>query len=160
MAIDLIDKIAEEAELWLIAQNHDREMEEKERTMMRIEEQKWMAPNRGWLKCNIGVDVDKNNQRSGGSWVLRDERGTVVLHSRRAFSNILSLDEAKLQALIWTVESLSFHRVNRVIIAIDDATLTNVILGPKHGQISLVNIRDHGETKKAGMVEVGKEENY
>lgn len=130
-AIDLIDKIAEEADFWLLAQQHEKEMEEKETTMMGAENRKWIAPNRGWMKCNIGVDVDKKNQTGGASWVLRDERGRVSLHSRRAFSNIHTLDEAKFQALLWTIESLSFHRVNRVIIAIDDATLPNVILRPK-----------------------------
>ncbi|RID57148.1 hypothetical protein BRARA_F00546 [Brassica rapa] len=106
-------------------------MEEEERKMMVNKERRWMAPNRGWLKCNVGVDLDKANQRSGGSWVLRNEYGKVILHSRRAFSNILTLDEAKLQGFLWAVESLSFHHVNRVIIAIDDNTLPNVILRPK-----------------------------
>lgn len=131
MAVDLMDKIAEEAEFWLMAQKHEKEVEEKERTMEVIQERRWMPPNRGWLKCNIGVDVDKANQRSGGSWVLRNKWGKVIMHSRRAFSNVVSLDEAKFQGLLWTIECLRAHHVSRVIIAIDDATFPNVILRPK-----------------------------
>ncbi|KAF2555893.1 hypothetical protein F2Q68_00015985 [Brassica cretica] len=114
-----------------MAQKHEKEVEEKERMMEVIHERRWMPPNRGWLKCNIGVDVDKANQRSGGSWVLRNEWGTVIMHSRRAFSNVVSLDEAKFQGLLWTIECLRAHHVSRVIIAIDDAIFPNVILRPK-----------------------------
>lgn len=80
------------------------------------------------MKCNIGIDVDKKSRRSGGSWVLRNDIGKVIMHSRRAFSNVQSLDEAKYQSLLWTLECLSFHHLNRVIIAMDDTTLTKVIL--------------------------------
>lgn len=91
MAMDLIPRIAEEAEFWLLAQNHEKEVEEKERKMVVNKERRWIAPNRGWLKCNIGIDLDKANRRSGGSWVLRNEFVKVIMHSRRAFSNIFSL---------------------------------------------------------------------
>lgn len=69
--------------------------------------------------------------QTGCSWVLRNEWGKVIMHSRWAFSNVAFLDEAKFQGLLWTVECLSAHHVNRVIIAIDDATFPNVILRPR-----------------------------
>ncbi|KAF3549602.1 hypothetical protein DY000_02000395 [Brassica cretica] len=53
------------------------------------------------------------------------------MHSRRMSINVKSLDEAKYKALLWSLESLSFHHLNRVIIALDDDKLTKVILRPK-----------------------------
>lgn len=63
--------------------------------------------------------------------MVRNEMGKVLLHSRQVFCNIDSLDEAKFQGLLWTLDSLCSHRLNRVMIAIDDDTLTKVILRPK-----------------------------
>lgn len=92
---------------------------------------RWSPPPNGWLKCNIGVDWMKVARRGGGAWVLRDEEGKVILHSRRAFSQIRSLREVNLEALVWCIECIAAHRCNRVIFAIDDRDLTQMILRPK-----------------------------
>ena len=63
--------------------------------------------------------------------MVRNERGKILMHSRRVFINVKSLEEAKYKALLWSLESLSLHHLNRVIIASDDDTLTKVILRPK-----------------------------
>ena len=63
--------------------------------------------------------------------MVRNEKGKILMHSGRVFINVKSLDEAKYKAQLWSLESLSFHHLNRVIIALDDDTLTKVILRPK-----------------------------
>ena len=131
VAHDVVSKISEEAEFWWMAQKLEKEKEEEERKNRKMVQKRWERPCAGWLKCNIGVDFDNQNSRSGGAWVVRNEMGKVLLHSRQVFCNIDSLDEAKFQGLLWTLDSLCSHRLNRVMIAIDDDTLTKVILRPK-----------------------------
>lgn len=73
----------------------------------------------------------KSTSVGGGAWVLRNEKGKVVLHGRRAFSEITSLHDVKLEVLVWSVESIVSHHYDRVIFAIDDEDLTQMILRPK-----------------------------
>lgn len=93
----------------------------------------WSGPPPGWAqKCNIGIYRDKSQKRSGAAWVLRNDQGKVLIHSRRAFSNILSKEEASLHGLRWAIESMHDHKLNRLIFALDDDTFfTKVILRPK-----------------------------
>ncbi|CAN7116380.1 unnamed protein product, partial [Brassica rapa subsp. narinosa] len=42
----------------------------------------------------------------GAGWIIIDYRGDVMLHSRRAFSGINSLSEAKHIGLLWALESM------------------------------------------------------
>lgn len=68
----------------------------------------WSPPQKGWLKFNIGVDWNVRNQRGRAAWGgVRDTSGRVLnMHSKRAFVNVTSLQEAKFKALLWTIESM------------------------------------------------------
>lgn len=121
----------QEAELWLLAQKHEKQKEEEERYASPVLRKSWKPPPTGWVKCNIGIDFDKTSSRSGGAWVLRNEKGKILIHSRRVFYGVCSRDEANLQGLLWALESLRDHHINRVIIAMEDGTLLKVILRPK-----------------------------
>ncbi|KAG2296306.1 hypothetical protein Bca52824_042975 [Brassica carinata] len=99
--------------------------------MTSITVKSWSAPPFGWLKCNLDVCRSKTQNQCGMAWVLRNDRGKVLHHSRRAFSNIASREQANLFGLLWAVESMRDHHLNRVIFAIDDDTYTKVILRPK-----------------------------
>lgn len=129
--LDLVAKTFEEAEMWSLAQINDRREEEEQRVDMLEQAKRWSPPPRGWLKCNIGVDWMRSTQKGGGAWVIRDHNGKVLIHSRRAFPQIKNLHEAKLEALLWSIESICAHHFNRVIFAIDDGDLTGMILRPK-----------------------------
>ncbi|KAF3539793.1 hypothetical protein F2Q69_00024212 [Brassica cretica] len=130
-ATEVVVKALEEAEFWLLAQKNDELREKEELEAMTVVRKSWSVPPRGWLKGNIGVDWNRAQVRSGATWVVRDERGKVRLHKRRAFSNIRSLEEAKYQAMLWTLESFHSHHLDRIIIAIDDATLPSIVLRPR-----------------------------
>lgn len=67
----------------------------------------WKPPLSGWLNCNIGCSWSSRNRMAGGAWVLRDEKGVVLLHSRRAFGNVSSKKVAGFKVLLWTIESMS-----------------------------------------------------
>ena len=130
-ASDLVVKVLEEAEFWLLAQKNEQQREKEEHEAGMVVIKSWSVPPRGWLKGNIGVEWNRVQARSGAAWVIRDDKGKVLLHSRRAFSNICSLEEAKYQALLWSVESFHFHHLNKIIIALDDSTFPSVVLRPK-----------------------------
>lgn len=53
------------------------------------------------------------------AWVVRNHRGVVIIHSRRAFSNIRSLDDARFATCLWAVESITSLHFNKIIFAGD-----------------------------------------
>lgn len=62
--------------------------------------------------------------------MLRDARGIVLLHSRRCFEKMMCFEDAKLVVLIWTIESMGFHRLNSVIFASEHAELVGSVNRP------------------------------
>lgn len=80
-----------------------------------------------WSKCNVGFSFCKGNQLVGASWVLRDDKGRMLLHSRRCFAGNQSIEEAKLQVLLWAIECMVFHKVTNVLFASEFQNLVGVI---------------------------------
>lgn len=130
-ALDLVAKIKEESNFWRLAQLNDKFNEKKEHEAMAVGFKSWSAPPSGWLKCNLGVCRSKTQNQCGMAWVLRNDKGKVLLHSRRAFSNIDSMEQANFCGILWAVESMHDHHLDRVLFAIDDDTYTKVFLRPK-----------------------------
>ncbi|KAG2265602.1 hypothetical protein Bca52824_072681 [Brassica carinata] len=113
--LELVENLFVESEMWSLAQVEEKKEDLEERDT-----------------CLVG-----------GAWVLRDEKGKVILHGRRAFSEIGSLHDAKLQVLVWSVESIISHHQNKVIFALDDGDITQMVLSPKawpnfKGEIRLI----------------------
>lgn len=50
-----------------------------------ISHSKWQKPPLSFVKCNVGASWDENSKTGGGAWIFRDEKGTILFHSRRAF---------------------------------------------------------------------------
>lgn len=67
--------------------------------------------------CNVAFHYDKKKKIAGGAWVLRNERGVVLFHSRRSFAGIGSNEEAKSVILLWAVESMKSQCQTKVIFA-------------------------------------------
>lgn len=108
-----------EAEEWFLAQEVEEEFIKTSSTELRPPVRRWKPPPRGWLMCNVSLDWVKHSKLLGVAWVVRNERGVVMMHSRRAFSNIHSLDDARLTTLLWAIESMSSLHYNQVIFAGD-----------------------------------------
>lgn len=53
----------------------------------------------------------------GAAWMVRNHEGVVVCHSRKAFAEIKTKDEAKLQSILRASESMTSLRLNRIITA-------------------------------------------
>ncbi|VVB01403.1 unnamed protein product [Arabis nemorensis] len=87
----------DEANLWSLAQCIDVSSLSLQNPLAR-EEVKWMRPPAPWLKCNIGCSWSKRNRVGGFSWVLRNDSGVVLMHSRRWRSYVA------LGAPVWLVD--------------------------------------------------------
>lgn len=64
----------------------------------------------------------------GGSWTLRNSKGNVLLHSRRAFLNLANKEKTKLHSLLWAIDCMKHHHVERVVFASHDRELVEAIL--------------------------------
>ncbi|CAA7055407.1 unnamed protein product [Microthlaspi erraticum] len=125
-----IDKILKEVKSWFLSQHVNREVDGREEIRRKGEKDHWKLPSLPWLKCNTIVVWDKRSNVAWCSWVLRNHVGTVLLHSRRSFSTIGSLFEAKMVSMLWSLESLTLHRVDKVIISAEEADILGIMRRP------------------------------
>ena len=68
----------------------------------------------GWVQCEFDMDWSSRGKNRGASWIVKDEKGKVLEHSRRAFSEVKSVGEAKLQLWLWVMESMKSLRKKKV----------------------------------------------
>lgn len=76
----------------------------------------WQKSPQGFIKCNVGSLWEASSQKCGSSWIVRDHHGIPLLHSRRAFSSVLSPFEADLFLIMWSVEALRDLHITKVIL--------------------------------------------
>ena len=60
------------------------------------------------------MDWASRGESMGASWIVKDEKGKVLEHSRRAFVEVGSLTEAKLQLWLWVLESMRSLKKRKV----------------------------------------------
>ena len=115
-AEEIIKKAKEEADVWFVAQQVQSGMDQVEAGMI---EKGGLgnAPKitKGWVLCEFDMDWSKGLGLMGAAWIVKDEKGSVLLHSRRAFSDVKSINEAKVQVWLWVVESMKSLRKKKVI---------------------------------------------
>ncbi|KAG7533614.1 Zinc knuckle CX2CX4HX4C [Arabidopsis thaliana x Arabidopsis arenosa] len=90
----------------------------------------WDPPPSGWLKCNIGASWSGKKRLCGGAWVLRNEQGEVLLHSRRAFGNLCDKKDVMLTCVTWAVESMHSHKFSKVLFAFEPGDLSSAFARP------------------------------
>lgn len=57
--------------------------------------------------------------------------GSVLIHSRRSFPNLNSREEARTKCILWSIDSICSHNLNRVIFALDDSKMVKMVERPK-----------------------------
>jgi len=107
---EIVAKAYEECNLWINAQ-------EKSSGGVSPSEHKWNPPPAGELKCNIGVAWSRQKQLARVSWVLRDSMGQLLLHSRRLYSQVYSLFDAKIKSWDWALESIDHFHFDKITFA-------------------------------------------
>lgn len=127
----LVQKAREEAEFWFMARAKEEEWIKEEKSLAPVKQKRWSQPPSGWLKCNNRVVWDKHKKMGGAAWILRNEHGSVLMHSRKAFFNSADLDEARHLTVLWAIESMSSHRKNKIIFAVEDSTTVEMITRPR-----------------------------
>lgn len=65
--------------------------------------------------CNVAFYWDNDKRLLGVAWVVRNHRGVFLIHSRRAFSNVLR----KYKAWLKTMKSMISLHLNKIIFAGD-----------------------------------------
>lgn len=117
--VEIQKKAKLDADEWFLAQTVEEEVSKELAKVERKVKRRWKPPERGWMKCNIAFEWSKNLKLLGVAWVVRNNRGVVMIHSRHAFSNILSLEEARFETLLWVVESMTSLRYNKIVFSGD-----------------------------------------
>ncbi|XP_048628012.1 uncharacterized protein LOC125608690 [Brassica napus] len=115
--LEVFNKAKQDEEEWSLAQVVDKDFQQAGIEIRVKNKKKWVSPPGEWLMCNFAFDWCKVRSLMGAAWVLRNGRGVVVCHGRRAFSAITSKDQAKLQVVLWTVESMRSMRFDKVVFA-------------------------------------------
>lgn len=90
----------------------------------------WHPPSLNWLKCNVATSWSARNNLAGGAWILRDQKGKTILHSRRAFGLVQDKSEAQFTCLMWAIESMKSHKIEKVVFSIQEDYLVKVITRP------------------------------
>jgi len=129
--LNSIVKIQEDTLEWFQAQSQIRVSESEEGQRVIPFTHSWEPPPEGWVKCNIGSAWSGKKKVCGGAWVLRDEHGSVILHSRRAFNGCSNKKEASLRCIFWAIDSMRSHRVSRVLFAFEPGDLLSAFTRPK-----------------------------
>lgn len=112
---DTVNKMHEEARQWF--EVNSKETGEQNGVGGRAHRDgNWRAPSLSGFKCKFGIVWYKGKNMVGAGWIVIDYRGDVMLHSRRAFSGINSLSEAKHIGLLWALESICSHRLENVCV--------------------------------------------
>lgn len=125
-----IDKIRDNVNQWFHAQSLDeRDVVSARMNLIPVKKQ-WSPPPHDWLKCNLGSSWDKVSKTGGTAWVLRNEKGEVLLHSRRSFASVFCKLDASLQCWNWAIESMKSLNYNKVIFASEDKDLIGAVLRP------------------------------
>ncbi|KAG7583244.1 Endonuclease/exonuclease/phosphatase superfamily [Arabidopsis suecica] len=130
-ALESAQKVTEDVAEWFDSQklNEDGVMAEQSEVVRRVSV-RWKPPPVEWFKCNIGISWSNRNKLAGCAWVLRDHLGVVLLHSRRAFAMVSDKQEAHFKGLLWAIESMRSHRVEKVIFGLQDVALVKAINRP------------------------------
>ncbi|CAA7052657.1 unnamed protein product [Microthlaspi erraticum] len=113
----IMGKIIEEMEFWFLAQEVEERFGDARSEVSGNIIRKWRPPPKPWLKCNVASFWSEERKLGGMAWVLRDDEGKVLLHSRRAWDGLKSKSDCSFKCRTWAAESLISHGVMKFSLA-------------------------------------------
>lgn len=90
----------------------------------------WSKPPKDWIKCNVAASWSDSSVNSGGAWVLWNDEGSALMHSRRSFSQVANPLEAELTSLLWSIEDMQNLRFDKVFLETSSISLRDALLQP------------------------------
>lgn len=102
-SVSVVTRAKEEANVWFEVNFPGAEVSQIPHTI-RDNFVSWSKHPTGFLKCNVGISWVSRHVNCGVAWILRDNKGKAILHSRHAFSNVESQRDAELIGLQWGVK--------------------------------------------------------
>lgn len=92
--------------------------------------QEWESPGVGWLRCDIGTEWCKHTLVNGVSWILRNEKGEVLMNSRGSFSNVPNATKAQANGWLWAIENMRNLRKTNIVFGVESSELLGAVLRP------------------------------
>ncbi|KAG7549361.1 Reverse transcriptase domain [Arabidopsis thaliana x Arabidopsis arenosa] len=123
----IVAKALDDGKQWLLAQNKGKQIEK----LHREQSSDWIPPLNGDLKCNIGFAWSKKKALAGASWIVRNSVGNVLLHSRRSYSQVHSLFDAKIKSWEWALDSMNKHHLENVTFGASTSDIIQALSKPK-----------------------------
>ncbi|KAH0881257.1 hypothetical protein HID58_068651 [Brassica napus] len=114
-ADEIVRKAKEEADSWFLAQQVQIGMKLTEANVSCAEVPSFeQNVSVGWVQCEFDMDWSSRGKNMEASWIVKDEKGKVLEHSKRAFSEVKSVGEEKLQLWLWVMENMKSLRKKKV----------------------------------------------
>lgn len=129
--MDSMKKIIEDVDEWFLAQSAVQREVVDGNPYSVLNSKKWEPPPLHWVKCNIGASWSNKKKVGGCSWVVRNDQGEVLLHSRRAFSNLKNKKEVQLTSITWAIDCMVSHKLSKVVFASEASDLVCALHRPK-----------------------------
>lgn len=125
----ILAKALEEAEIWTQAQQPDQA------THMALESTNssvdaWEKPPSEMVKCNVGMAWVDAGPVNGSSWILRDDHGQPLQHSREALTGSSSKMESDLKSLLWAVQAMGDLRYKKILFEASSVEVRQALLNP------------------------------
>lgn len=127
---DIIAKATAEAEEWFSAQQLDATMEAQQSVQSLATRDRFIAPPKGWVICEFQMEWARENEVVGAAWMVKNDSGRVLLHSRRAFPMVPTEMEAKVMVFFWALESMHSLKFENVVFLSSFADLSDAIVKP------------------------------
>ncbi|KAG7576108.1 hypothetical protein ISN45_Aa03g005410 [Arabidopsis thaliana x Arabidopsis arenosa] len=135
MSQEIVTKAYEDCKQWSLAQRNGLSSDF-------TQVKQWIPPKSEELKCNIGFAWSRPYQLAGASWVVRNAMGEVLLHSRRSYSQVHSLFDAKIKSWEWALDSMRHHHFDRVTFGASSHDIIQALNKPRDWPIMIGHIAE------------------
>lgn len=71
----------------------------------------------------------------GAAWIVRNSNGQVLLHSRRFYSQVHSLFDAKVKSWEWALDNMKKHHLEKLLLELLLQILFKRLQNQKIGQL-------------------------
>lgn len=125
----MVQRAFDEAKYWREINNGELTRSQDMRTGNEVENC-WQKPRQNVIKCNVNGNWRNPTLHCGSSWIARDHTGSVLYHSREAFTCFRNRITAEFRVLIWVMQSLRDLHIKDLVIASDCQATNAALLKP------------------------------